>query len=272
MTLCGCLCQSNKKGGDGRKSPCKHCGKFHKGPDDQCWTLDKNKHNRPDGYRTPRSDRDNKKRKYADNDKQHWKKKQEEAVSRAVKKATMRIKKHYKTKYAKKKTSSRRRHALSDSDSDSEVQDNCAARRRLVIQDSSSEEEEDESSTSASTISDDSSVNSSLTGNYSTDSESSYIQATYAFYERTRVTKRPRRANYTAEIIVEIEDRYGNLVPIRGLVDTGTLETIVLRQFVRKGRAKSYKGKPTTWNTMGGKFTTKQKALIDFKLPELDPG
>ena len=116
--------KSNKKGGDGRKSPCKHCGKFHKGPDDQCWTLDKNKHNRPDGYRTPRSDRDNKKRKYADNDKQHWKKKQEEAVSRAVKKATMRIKKHYKTKYAKKKTSSRRRHALSDSDSDSEVQDN----------------------------------------------------------------------------------------------------------------------------------------------------
>ena len=53
-------------------------------------------------------------------------------------------------------------------------------------------------------------------------------------------------------------------------MDTGTTQTIILREFVRKGRAKGYKGQKTVWNTMGGSFTTKQKALLDFKFPELD--
>jgi hypothetical protein len=40
---------------------------------------------------------------------------------------------------------------------------------------------------------------------------------------------------------------------------------------VRKGRAKSYASpKATIWNTLGGNFKTKRKALIDFKFPELN--
>ena len=69
--------------------------------------------------------------------------------------------------------------------------------------------------------------------------------------------------------MVEIEDKDGNTVPIRALLDTGTTSSIVLRDFVRKGRAKSYKGKRTTWSTLGGNFSTNQKALLDFAFPEL---
>ena len=53
-------------------------------------------------------------------------------------------------------------------------------------------------------------------------------------------------------------------------MDTGTSSTIVLRNFVAKGRAKGYAGKSTTWSTLGGKFKTKHKALIDFTFPELN--
>lgn len=75
--------------------------------------------------------------------------------------------------------------------------------------------------------------------------------------------------HYTAEIIVEIEDRNGDLIPIRCLLDTGTSATLILRDFVRKGRAQSFKGKRTSWSTLGGKFSTNRKALLDFKFPEL---
>ena len=87
-----------------------------------------------------------------------------------------------------------------------------------------------------------------------------------------RKKKKHAPKRYTAETVVEIKDRYGNLVPIRCLVDTGTSDSLVLRDFVKRGRAKGFKGKPTKWNTMGGHFLTKQRVLIDFKLPELDPG
>ena len=71
---------------------------------------------------------------------------------------------------------------------------------------------------------------------------------------------------------MEIEDRHGKTAPLGCSIDTGTGESIPLRQFVKKGRAKSHEGKKTTWNTLGGRFTTKQKALVDFGFPELDPG
>jgi hypothetical protein len=45
---------------------------------------------------------------------------------------------------------------------------------------------------------------------------------------------------------------------------------IILRNFVTKRRAKSYKDpKHTVWKTLGGTFSTKRKALIDFTFPEL---
>jgi hypothetical protein len=68
---------------------------------------------------------------------------------------------------------------------------------------------------------------------------------------------------------VELENRHGKRVPIRCLLDTGTSSTLILREFVKKGRAKSHKHKQVKWSTIGGVFTTNRKALIDFKFPEL---
>jgi transposase InsO family protein len=84
-----------------------------------------------------------------------------------------------------------------------------------------------------------------------------------------RPTKISKNSHYTAETIVEIEDRHGELVPIRCLLDTGTTSTLILRDFVKKGRAKSHKGKRTKWSTLGGSFSTNRKALLEFKFPEL---
>ena len=67
----------------------------------------------------------------------------------------------------------------------------------------------------------------------------------------------------TSEII-ELPNREGDVVPIRALLDTGTTSTIVLKEFVKKGRASTYKGKRVNWNTLGGQFQTRRKALIDF--------
>ncbi len=172
------------------------------------------------------------------------KKEFDSAVSRAVKQATKDIKAHYASK-ATKQSSRKRRH--DDSDSDDSSVEGYAAKLRKTVKFSNKDAES------------------------SSDDESVYTPSLYAFYENSRKKKKGRKVKYTAEIIVKIEDRDGDLVPIRALLDTGTTDTIVLRKFVKKGRAKSYKGKSTTWNTMGGKFTTNQKALIDFKFPELDP-
>ena len=107
--------------------------------------------------------------------------------------------------------------------------------------------------------------------NNTSDEDSDYFSC-YTFSERNRLKKKTKTGHFTAEIIVEIEDRDGNLVPIRCLLDTGTTSTLVLRDFVRKGGAKIYKGKCTTWSTLGGQFSTNRKALIDFKFPELHSG
>ncbi len=96
----------------------------------------------------------------------------------------------------------------------------------------------------------------------------------YTFFRNAsssrRPTKKTKNSHYSADLIVEIEDRNGDVVPIRCLLDTGTSSTILLRQFIKKGRAKSYKDRErTTWNTLGGQFSTNRKALVDFKFPEL---
>ena len=36
-----------------KKKPCCRCGKFHRVPDAQCWTLNANKHLRPNNYVAP---------------------------------------------------------------------------------------------------------------------------------------------------------------------------------------------------------------------------
>jgi hypothetical protein len=73
---------------------------------------------------------------------------------------------------------------------------------------------------------------------------------------------------YTADIIVEkIID--GTVVPMRALLDTGTTATIILREFVGKGRSRTNTKKRTKWKTLGGTFTTNYESLLHFKFPEL---
>jgi hypothetical protein len=56
---------------------------------------------------------------------------------------------------------------------------------------------------------------------------------------------------------------------MRALLDTGTIATIILREFVGKGRARTNTKKRTNWKTLGGTFTTNYESLLDFKFPEL---
>jgi hypothetical protein len=81
--------------------------------------------------------------------------------------------------------------------------------------------------------------------------------------------KKTKSTHYSAEVLVELEDRDGNIVPIRALLDTGTSATLLLRQFIKKGRAKGYIEENTSWMTLGGNFVTNRKAVVDFKFPEL---
>jgi len=90
------------------------------------------------------------------------------------------------------------------------------------------------------------------------------------FFDREHLQKKTKISHYTAEIVVETLDKHGKLVPIRALVDTCASSSIVLSEFVKKVCAGGYKGHPTNWETMGGNFTTKKKALLYFKFPELD--
>jgi hypothetical protein len=59
------------------------------------------------------------------------------------------------------------------------------------------------------------------------------------------------------------------VLPTRALLDTGTTATIILREFVGKGRARKNTKKKTKWKALGGTFTTNYESLLDFKFPEL---
>jgi hypothetical protein len=74
---------------------------------------------------------------------------------------------------------------------------------------------------------------------------------------------------YSADIIVEIKNRDGTVVPMRALLDTGTTATIILIEFLGKGRARTNKKKRTKWKTLGGTFTTNYESLLDFKFSEI---
>jgi hypothetical protein len=56
---------------------------------------------------------------------------------------------------------------------------------------------------------------------------------------------------------------------MRALMDTGTTAAIILRDFVRKGRARTNTKKRTKWKTLGGTFTTNYESLLDYTFPEI---
>jgi hypothetical protein len=107
------------------------------------------------------------------------------------------------------------------------------------------------------------------------DYNNNYDELAYPFSERIKQKHEPEKAQenvpvqYTANIIVEIKHRDGTVVPMRALLDTCSTATIILREFVGKGRACTDTKKRTKWKALGGTFTTNYESLLDFKLPEL---
>jgi hypothetical protein len=79
--------------------------------------------------------------------------------------------------------------------------------------------------------------------NYNND----YDELAYPFSKRIKLKHEPEKAQenfqvqYTADIIVEIKNIDGTVVPMRALLDTHTTDTIILREFVGKGRARTNK-------------------------------
>jgi hypothetical protein len=79
-----------------------------------------------------------------------------------------------------------------------------------------------------------------LVNNYNND----YDELAYTFSKRIKLKHETEEAQenvpvqYTAYIIVEIKNRDGTVAPMRALLDTGTAATIILREFVGKGRAR----------------------------------
>jgi hypothetical protein len=75
----------------------------------------------------------------------------------------------------------------------------------------------------------------------------------YPFSKRIKLKHEPEKApekkpvQYTVDFIVEIKNRDGTVVPIRALLDIGTTSTIILREFVGKGRAHTNTNKRTKW-------------------------
>jgi hypothetical protein len=59
------------------------------------------------------------------------------------------------------------------------------------------------------------------------------------------------------------------VVHIRALLDTRNTSTIILREFVGKGRCRTNKNKRTKWKTIGGNFTTNYESILNLKFPEI---
>jgi hypothetical protein len=87
-----------------------------------------------------------------------------------------------------------------------------------------------------------------------------YDEMAYPFSKIIKLKHEPEGAQennpvqYTADIIVEIKNRDG---------------TVILREFVGKGRTCTNTKKRTKRKTLGGTFTTNYESLLDFKFPEL---
>jgi hypothetical protein len=107
--------------------------------------------------------------------------------------------------------------------------------------------------------------------NYSDD----YDELAYPFIKRIKLKHGPEKdhenvpVQYTADIIVEINNIDGSVVPMRALLETGTTATIILREFVCKGRARTNTKKITKWKTLGGTFTTNYESLLNLKFPKI---
>jgi len=102
--------------------------------------------------------------------------------------------------------------------------------------------------------------------NSSSDSDSDYPMEYLLNVENRH--KRRKTHHASTEVVGEVVSKKAKR-PMRVLLDTGTTATIVLREFVDSIALSKYKQPTKTkWQTMGGSFVTRRKALLHFKLPE----
>ena len=85
------------------------------------------------------------------------------------------------------------------------------------------------------------------------------------WHDQARPRKRQKKDHYCSEIVVQIP---GTKQLLRVLLDSGSTDYIILKDFINCKMLSRYKRKPTQWKTMGGIFTTRRKALVEFTLPE----
>jgi hypothetical protein len=101
--------------------------------------------------------------------------------------------------------------------------------------------------------------------------KTNYDEISYPFSKISKLKHDPEAApedkpvQYTADIIVEIKNRDGNVVPMISLLDTETTSTIILKECVGKYRACTNTKKRTKWKILGGTFTANYGSLLDFK-------
>jgi hypothetical protein len=67
---------------------------------------------------------------------------------------------------------------------------------------------------------------------------------------------------HTAEIIVEVRDKNGAMIPTRALLDTGTSASILLEPFKREGTAHMNKSGDQQWETLSGRYATTNTANV----------
>jgi hypothetical protein len=101
--------------------------------------------------------------------------------------------------------------------------------------------------------------------NDSSDSESDEYAYAYPIRRYLPPPKKIKTTHRCSEVVAMMK---GSTEPLRVLLDSGTSSCIVLKKHVNRKNLSKYKGKPTHWKTMGGIYTTKRKALVEFTLPE----
>ena len=70
------------------------------------------------------------------------------------------------------------------------------------------------------------------------------------------------------ELLVEAIEPTGQIKPIRGLLDTGSSKSIVLRHVVKPHQVLP-RTNAVKWQTMAGTMTTNSLAQVDIRLPKL---
>jgi hypothetical protein len=97
------------------------------------------------------------------------------------------------------------------------------------------------------------------------ESESDAYVYAYPIHHYLPPTKKIKTTHRCSEVVAMMK---GSTEPLRVLLDSGTSSCIVLKKHVDRKNLSKYKGKPSHWKTMGGIYTTKCKALVEFTFPE----